>query len=275
MTLVNQRTDAIDGSARATTVNTPRGSFETPLFMPVGTRGSVRTVTSADLEELGAGIILGNTYHLMLRPGEELIESFGGLHGFADWSRLILTDSGGYQIFSLEPKVDDEGATFKSTYDGSTHRLTPESAVEIQARLGADIQMVLDVCPPLPSPIEVVRRAVDRTAAWASRARAAHRSESGQALFGIVQGGVDPELRRESADRTVELGFDGYGIGGLSVGESRVEMLPALAAAIERLPVDKPPYLMGIGAPVGLVQSIALGLDMFHFVLPTRRARHG
>jgi queuine tRNA-ribosyltransferase len=186
----------------------------------------------------------------------------------------VLTDSGGFQVFSLAPDVDDDGVTFRSTYDGSTHRLTPERAVEVQSLLGADIQMVLDVCPPLPSPPEVVRLAVDRTAAWAARARHTPRRE-GQSLFGIVQGGIDEALRRESARRTVELDFDGYGIGGLSVGETRDEMLPALAAALEELPADRPRYLMGVGDPVAIVEAIGLGVDLFDCVLPTRLARHG
>lgn len=268
-----------DGSARTGVVKNARGSFRTPCFMPVGTRASVRTLSSADLEQLGAEVMLGNTYHLMLRPGADLVADLGGLHDFMDWKGHVLTDSGGYQVFSLEPKVTDEGATFKSTYDGSIHTLTPESAVAIQQQLGADIQMVLDVCPPLPSPPDVVRSAVERTAAWAARARRAQQPARDQgdpqALFGIVQGGVDPALRRESAARTVELDFDGYGIGGLSVGESRDEMLPALAAAIEHLPTDQPRYLMGVGDPIGLVEGIALGVDMFDCVLPTRLARHG
>ncbi len=199
----------------------------------------------------------------------------GGIHGFASWPGHVLTDSGGFQIFSLEPKVDDDGATFKSIYDGSRHRLTPESAVRTQELLGADIQMVLDVCPPLPSSPEVVRRAVERTAAWAARAKAAHVRTEDQSLFGIVQGGIDGELRRESAARTVDIGFDGYGIGGLSVGEPRAEMLPALEAAIEVLPAGSPRYLMGVGDPIGLVEGIARGVDMFDCVLPTRIARHG
>jgi queuine tRNA-ribosyltransferase len=186
----------------------------------------------------------------------------------------MLTDSGGFQVFSLNPKVDDDGVTFQSTYDGTTHRLTPEAAVAVQEQLGADIQMVLDVCPPLPSAPDVIRLAVERTAAWAARARAAHRGGD-QLLFGIVQGGVDSALRRESARRTVELDFPGYGIGGLSVGETRAEMLAALAAVIPELPSDRPRYLMGVGDPVGLVEAIALGVDMFDCVLPTRVARHG
>ena len=265
---------ATDHSARAGTFTTPRGSFRTPCFMPVGTRGAVRALSGADLEQLGFEVVLANAYHLMLRPGTEVVAQLGGIHGFAAWPGHLLTDSGGFQVFSLSPDVDDDGVTFRSTYDGSLHRLTPEGAVAVQEQLGADIQMVLDVCPPLPSAPEVVRLAVDRTAAWAARARLSHRRPD-QALFGIVQGGVDPALRRESAARTVELDFDGYGIGGLSVGEGRDEMLPALAAALDELPRDRPRYLMGVGDPVGIVESIALGVDLFDCVLPTRLARHG
>jgi queuine tRNA-ribosyltransferase len=265
---------ATDGTARTGAITTPRGTFRTPCFMPVATRASIRAFTTADLEALGAEVMLSNTYHLMLRPGADVVAEMGGIHGFAAWPHHVLTDSGGYQVFSLQPKVDDDGATFRSTYDGSTHHLTPEKAVEVQELLGADIQMVLDVCPPLPSPPAVVRAAVERTALWAKRAKAAHRRE-GQALFGIVQGGIDEDLRREAAERTAALDFPGFGIGGLSVGESRDEMLPALAAAIGGLPPERPRYLMGVGDPVGLVESIALGVDMFDCVLPTRLARHG
>ena len=266
--------EANDGPARAGVVTTPRGSYRTPAFMPVGTRGSVRTLSAADLESLGVEVMLANTYHLMLRPGADVVASLGGLPAFMGWPGQVLTDSGGYQVFSLSPAVDDEGVTFRSTYDGSTHRLTPEGAVAVQEQLGADIQMVLDVCPGLPAPAEVIRRAVDRTAAWAARARRAHRRE-GQAIFGIVQGGVDVHLRGESARRTVELDFDGYGIGGLSVGEPRDQMLEALAAALTELPADRPRYLMGVGDPIGLVEAVALGVDQFDCVLPTRLARHG
>jgi queuine tRNA-ribosyltransferase len=266
---------ATDGPARRGRITTARGAFETPCFMPVGTRASVKALSTADLDELGFEVMLANTYHLMLRPGADLIDALGGIHGFAAWTGHVLTDSGGFQVFSLEPKVDDDGVTFRSTYDGSLHRLTPESAVRTQELLGADIQMVLDVCAPLPSPPEVLRTAVERTAAWAARARSAHVRTTDQSLFGIVQGGTDPALRIESAQRTVALDFDGYGIGGLSVGESRAEMLPALAAAVAELPTDRPRYLMGVGDPLGLVEAIALGIDLFDCVLPTRIARHG
>ena len=271
--------EASCGPARAGAVRTARGTFRTPCFMPVGTRGSVRALSSADLEALGVEVVLANTYHLMLRPGDDAVAGLGGIHGFSGWPGHVLTDSGGYQVFSLAPRVDDDGVTFRSTYDGSRHRLTPEGAVAVQQRLGADIQMVLDVCPPLPSPPEVVRLAVERTAAWAARARRAHGGTAAggapQALFGIVQGGTDEVLRAESARRTVDLGFDGYGIGGLSVGEPRHEMLPALAATTAELPGDRLRYLMGVGDPVGLVEAVALGVDLFDCVLPTRLARHG
>jgi queuine tRNA-ribosyltransferase len=259
---------------RATSVTTAHGSFVTPCFMPVGTRGAVKHLTGDDLAAIGFEVVLANTYHLMLRPGADVIAAVGGLHEFMAWDGHVLTDSGGFQVFSLSPDVDDDGVTFRSTYDGSSHRLTPERAVEVQSLLGADIQMVLDVCPALPASPEVLRVAVDRTAAWAARARAAPRQDH-QQLFGIVQGGVDVALRRESAQRTVALDFDGYGIGGLSVGETREEMLPALEATLAELPVDRPRYLMGVGDPVAMVEAIGLGVDMFDCVLPTRLARHG
>ena len=266
--------EATDGYARAGVVTTARGTFQTPAFMPVGTRGSVKAIDAADLETVGAEVVLGNAYHLMLRPGAAVIEQLGGLGAFSGWRRHTLTDSGGFQVFSLNPTVDDDGVTFRSTYDGTLHRLTPEDAVATQAAIGADIQMVLDVCPPLPSAPEVIRVAVERTAMWAERARAAPRPE-GQALFGIVQGGVDPALRSEAARRTVALDFDGYGIGGLSVGETRDEMLLALDATHGELPVDRPRYLMGVGDAIGIVEAVARGIDMFDCVMPTRLARHG
>jgi queuine tRNA-ribosyltransferase len=269
------------GSARAGTMRTARGEVTTPCFMPVGTRGAVRTLSAADLTELGVQIVLGNTYHLMLKPGAEVIGDLGGLHGFTGWDGHVLTDSGGYQIFSLEPggnvALDDDGVTFRSTYDGGTHRLTPESAVTIQSRFGSDIQMVLDVCAPLPSTDAALRSAVERTAAWAARARQAFQAQERSDLnqFGIVQGGTDPTLRAESAARTVELDFEGYAVGGLSVGESRDAMLETLAATLPLLPDDQPRYLMGLGDPLGMVDAVALGVDLFDCVLPTRFARHG
>ena len=270
---------ATDGAARTGRVVTPRGAYRTPAFMPVGTRGSVKGLDSADLDALGAEVVLANTYHLMLRPGAEVVAALGGLHRFTGWTGHTLTDSGGFQVHSLRPKVDDDGVTFASVYDGAATRLTPEKAVEIQGLLGADIQMVLDVCATLPATPEVLRVAVDRTAEWAARARVHHdRVEArpdGQALFGIVQGGTDAALRSESAERTVALDFDGYGIGGLSVGEPRDEMLAVLAATVPYLPVDRPRYLMGVGDPVGMLESVALGVDQFDCVAPTRAARHG
>jgi queuine tRNA-ribosyltransferase len=268
---------ATDGAARTGTVTTARGAFATPCFMPVGTRGAVRTLSSADLENLGAEVVLANTYHLMLRPGADVVERFGGIHGFADWRGHVLTDSGGYQVFSLGPALDDDGATFASTYDGSRHHLTPEGAVDVQVKLGSDIQMVLDVCAPLPSSPEVLRSAVDRTALWAERARKAFLAHERDDLnqFGIVQGGTDHALRAESAERTVAVGFEGYAVGGLSVGEDRSQMLPALEVALGVLPTDRPRYLMGLGDPLGMVDAVARGVDMFDCVLPTRLARHG
>jgi queuine tRNA-ribosyltransferase len=268
------RVVATDGAARAGVASVHRGSYETPCFMPVGTRGAVKYLSADDYARLGARIVLGNTYHLMLRPGADAVAALGGLGRFSGWDGLTLTDSGGFQVFSLDPRVDDDGVDFRSTYDGSLHRFTPESAVDVQERIGADIQMVLDVCPPLPSPPAALRLAVERTAAWAARARASHRRPD-QSLFGIVQGGTDEVLRAESAERTVELGFDGYGIGGLSVGETRAEMLPALAAALSRLPSDRPRYLMGVGDPASLVEAVGLGVDQFDCVLQTRLGRHG
>jgi len=279
MTPIRVEVSATDGSARTGVVHTARGSYPVPTFMPVGTRGAVKALDSADLEALGVDVVLANTYHLMLRPGVDVVAELGGLHRFTGWNGHTLTDSGGYQVHSLVPAVDDDGVSFTSIYDGSRARLTPELAVEAQGLIGADIQMVLDVCATLPAAPDVLRQAVDRTAAWAGRAREHHarleaRPEN-QALFGIVQGGIDPVLRVESARRTVELGFDGYGIGGLSVGEPRSEMLAALAITVPELPGDTPRYLMGIGDPIGLIEAIGLGVDQFDCVAPTRMARHG
>ncbi len=271
--------EATDGAARTGVVHTARGAYRIPTFMPVGTRGTVKALDASDLDALGADVVLANTYHLMLRPGAETVADLGGLHRFMGWEGHTLTDSGGFQVHSLSPDVDDDGVSFTSVYDGSSARLTPESAVEIQGLIGADIQMVLDVCATLPAEPDVLRLAVDRTAAWAARAREHHRRlqsrPEGQALFGIIQGGTDPVLRKESARRTVDLDFDGYGIGGLSVGEPRPAMLAALAATVPELPVDRPRYLMGVGDPVGLIEAIALGVDQFDCVAPTRMARHG
>ena len=247
--------------------------------MPVGTRGAIRHLSSDDVDALGAQVILANTYHLMLRPGADVVADLGGIHGFAAWDGHFLTDSGGYQIFSLGPDLNDDGATFKSTYDGSTHLLTPELAVDVQALIGADIQMVLDVCPSSIADLSVVKAAVDRTSLWAGRGRQAfldHGDAAGrQSQFGIVQGGTDESLRKESAERIVSLDFDGYAVGGLSVGEDRTEMLHGLDSCMEILPRDQPRYFMGLGDPIGIVEAVARGVDMFDCVLPTRHARHG
>jgi queuine tRNA-ribosyltransferase len=266
--------EAVDGDARCGSVQLARGSFATPCFMPVGTRGPVKLLDAADLESLRPEVVLANTYHLMLRPGAEVVDKLGGVGRFTGWPGLMLTDSGGFQVFSLGASVDAEGVSFKSVYDGSRLRLDPAGAVRIQEKLGADIQMALDHCCGLPAPDEVIRDAAERTLAWAAVARSAHRRED-QSLFGIVQGGVSESLRAQCAERTVALDFDGYAIGGLSVGESRREMLAALSATTPGLPADQPRYLMGVGDPVSIVNAVAAGVDMFDCVAPTRIARHG
>ncbi|MEA1903867.1 MAG: tRNA guanosine(34) transglycosylase Tgt [Actinomycetota bacterium] len=264
----------VDGKARAGLLNTPHGVVQTPAFMPVGTRAAVKAVDIDDLQALSAEIILSNTYHLMLRPGAELIADLGGLHGFMNWQGPILTDSGGFQIFSLDPRITEDGAAFRSIYDGSKVHLTPEDAVLVQQRLGPDIAMVLDVCVGLPAPSETVEMEMRRTLRWGERCIEAH-TRPDQALFGIVQGGVDDDLRAESAAKTAALGFPGFGIGGLSVGESAEERNRALDAAVAELPFDMPRYVMGLGDTEGLLDAIARGADMFDCVLPTRLARHG
>jgi queuine tRNA-ribosyltransferase len=265
---------ARDGLARSGILSLAHGEVPTPAFMPVGTRGAVRALDSTDLRQVGADIVLANTYHLMLRPGAETVARLGGLHGFMGWDGPILTDSGGYQIFSLDPIIDEAGARFRSTYDGSEVFLGPEEAVDVQQLLGPDVAMVLDVCIGLPAPASEVREAMERTLRWSERAVAAH-SRSDQALFGIVQGGVDPDLREESARRTAELGVAGFGIGGLSVGESPGERNLALDAAIPVLPEQKVRYVMGLGDPEGVLDAVARGADLFDCVWPTRLARHG
>ncbi len=265
---------ATDGAARAGSFETAHGTVHTPAFMPVGTRAAVKAVDRHDLIGVGAEIVLSNTYHLMLRPGADVIADAGGLHGFMAWDGPILTDSGGYQIFSLEPKISEEAAAFRSVYDGSHVRLAPEDAVSVQERLGPDIAMVLDVCIGLPAPRPAVQAAMERTLRWAERCLAAHRRPD-QLLFGIVQGGIDDELRAASARGTAELGFPGFGIGGLSVGESATDRNRALSAAVAELPADKPRYVMGLGDTEGILDAIGRGADMFDCVLPTRLARHG
>jgi queuine tRNA-ribosyltransferase len=266
--------DKTDGSARAGHMELTHGRVATPAFMPVGTRAAVRALDAHDLAAVGTDIVLANTYHLMLRPGAHLIADLGGLHEFMAWKRPVLTDSGGYQILSLEPEIDEEGATFRSTYDGSIVHLSPEGAVEVQELLGADIAMVLDVCLSLPAPRADLRAAVERTLRWAERSLRIH-TRSDQALFGIVQGGTDPELRAESAARTASLDFSGFGIGGLSVGEGREERNSTLEATMAELPADRVRYVMGLGDAEGVLDAIERGADLFDCVWPTRLARHG
>jgi queuine tRNA-ribosyltransferase len=266
--------------ARLGRLTTPHGVIDTPAFMPVGTAATVKAQTQADLESLGVQILLSNTYHLYLRPGHELIREMGGLHSFMSWPRAILTDSGGYQVFSLSElrKVNDEGVTFRSHLDGSTHFLSPEKALEIEIALGADIIMVLDECIEAPSTELRTREAASRTLDWARRSRdyfAKHGDFARQMLFGIVQGGTYPELRRENADALVDLDFPGYAVGGLAVGESHSVTCEMTRAAASRLPADRPRYLMGVGRPEQLADYVALGIDMMDCVLPTRSARHG
>lgn len=274
MAAISWNAAATDGAARAGVLTTPHGEVHTPAFMPVGTRAAVKAVDTEDLLTVGAEILLANTYHLMLRPGADLIARLGGLHGFMGWEGPILTDSGGFQIFSLEPDIEEDGATFRSIYDGATVHLTPEDAVLVQEKLGPDIAMVLDLCVGLPAPRELVESQMRRTLRWAARCIEAH-TRSDQALFGIVQGGVDLDLRAESARATAELGFEGLAIGGLSVGESAEERNAALTAAVSELPAEKPRYVMGLGDTDGLLDAIVRGADMFDCVIPTRLARHG
>ncbi len=274
MTPVSLRVAARDGEARCSELVTPHGIVATPGFMPVGTRGSVRGVDATDLRGLGAEILLANTYHLMLRPGADTVAALGELQVFMGWHGPVLTDSGGYQVFSLEPRVTEDGVIFRSTYDGARVELTPERAVAVQETLGGDIAMVLDQLVGLPAPKAEVREAMERTLRWSARALQAKR-RSDRALFGIVQGGVDPALRAESASRTADLGFPGFGIGGLSVGESRAELAVALEAAIPELPSEAPRYVMGLGDTEQLLDAVSRGVDLFDCVLPTRLARHG
>ncbi|MFN2446577.1 MAG: tRNA guanosine(34) transglycosylase Tgt [Vicinamibacterales bacterium] len=281
---------ARDGLARRGRLTLAHGVVETPVFMPVGTQGAVKAMTPRDLEEVGASIVLGNTYHLLLRPGADLIARRGGLNRFMGWSRPILTDSGGYQVFSLAARrtIEEEGVAFRSHLDGSLHRLTPERAVDIQAQLGADVAMVLDECPALPSTADEIRRSLELTARWARRGRARmlelrDRSAAdsialttpAQVQFGIVQGGTDDDLRARSVALTLDVGFEGYAIGGLSVGESTDEMYRVVGITAPLLPEDQPRYLMGVGTPLDIVEAVARGIDMFDCVMPTRHARNG
>jgi queuine tRNA-ribosyltransferase len=249
---------------------------ETPMFMPVGTVGSVKSLTPEDLKELGASIILGNTYHLFLRPGMEVVRAFGGLHEFIAWDRPILTDSGGFQIFSLATlsRLAEEGAHFQSHLDGAKLLLTPELATEIQETLGSDIHMVLDECTPYPATRDQAEVSMQRSMRWAARCRAA-RTRMELCQFGIVQGGVYPDLRQKSARALMEIGFEGYAIGGLSVGETKTEMAETTLAATEVLPADRPRYLMGVGTPLDLIEGVSRGVDLFDCVMPTRNGRNG
>jgi queuine tRNA-ribosyltransferase len=270
--------DAQDGAARAGVLNTPRGDIDTPAFMPLGTAGTVKTLMVDQVRQSGAQILLGNTYHLMLRPTAERVARLGGLHRFMRWDGPILTDSGGFQVMSLSKlaKVSEESVSFQSHVDGSRHALSPERAIEIQADLlGADIVMQLDECVAHPVDAARAGEAVARSARWGARCKAAFGERDDQVLFGIQQGSTFEALRRESAQRLVEIGFDGYAIGGLAVGEGHGAMCEVLDYAVDLLPADRPRYLMGVGKPVDLVEAVARGVDMFDCVLPTRSGRHG
>ncbi len=262
--------------ARAGVLHTPHGSFPTPIFMPVGTQATVKAVSPDELKDLGAGIILSNTYHLFLRPGMELVREAGGLHKFMHWDRGILTDSGGFQVFSLGElrKITEEGVTFRSHIDGSKQFLSPEISVEVQTALGSDIVMAFDECVPYPADYDYTKQSLDRTLRWAKRCKDAMTRDD-QGLFGIVQGGMYKELRVESAEALVEMDFPGYAVGGLSVGEPKELMYEMLELSTEHLPQDKPRYLMGVGTPDCLVEGVARGIDMFDCVFPTRVARNG
>ncbi len=263
-------------SARLGRLSTAHGGIDTPAFMPVGTLGPVKGIDPTDLDKLGFGLMLNNAYHLYLRPGHKVVAELGGLHRFTGWSGAILTDSGGFQIFSLAKlcKVADDGVSFQSHLDGSAHFITPETAIEIQEALGADIMMAFDHCVALPADKEVVRDAVRRTTLWAKRCQDSRRRRD-QALFGIVQGGLDRDLRVTSARDLVGLGFEGYAVGGLSVGESKPEMYAMLDVTVPELPVSKPRYLMGVGMPEDLIEGVARGIDLFDCVVPSRHGRTG
>jgi queuine tRNA-ribosyltransferase len=268
---------ATDGAARAGILRTAHGEVRTPAFMPVGTKGTVKSLDPDELRTVGSQIILGNSYHLHFRPGDDVIAELGGLHAFSGWDGPILTDSGGFQVFSLRDtliEVDDDGVTFRSVYDGAPERFSPEVAAEIQRNLGSDIAMCFDICPPAGVPRAELEEAVRLTTLWAGRQREADRA-AGQLLFGIAQGGADSELRRRSIEEISALGFDGHALGGLAVGESREEMFEATGWAAPLLPAEKPRYFMGIGDAEGILRVIGAGIDMFDCVLPTRTARTG
>lgn len=265
-----------DGFARRATLSFPRGDIQTPIFMPVGTAATVKAMTPKELDEVGAQIVLGNTFHLMLRPGTEVIQAHGDLHDFMQWQKPILTDSGGFQVWSLAElrKISEQGVTFRSPIDGSKKFLGPEEAIEIQRKLGADIVMIFDECTPYPATEEEVRDSMELSLRWAHRSKVAH-GDSESALFGIIQGGMYEHLRDQSLAGLKEIGFDGYAIGGLSVGEPKEEMYRVLQHLTPTMPADKPRYLMGVGTPENLVTAVFYGVDMFDCVLPTRNARNG
>lgn len=271
-----------DGAARAGVIHTPRGDIRTPAFMPVGTAATVKAMLPQSVRETGADILLGNTYHLMLRPGAERVARLGGLHKFMDWSRPILTDSGGFQVMSLAAlrKITEDGVRFQSHIDGHAEFLSPERAMEIQRLLGSDIQMVLDECPALPAEKSVIEKSLALSMRWAQRSKDAfgqqtEQERAGRACFGIVQGGTYPDLRLRSAQALMEIGFDGYAVGGLAVGEGQPAMFETLEATVPHLPGDRPRYLMGVGKPADIVGAVLRGIDMFDCVLPTRSGRNG
>lgn len=263
--------------ARLGMLHTPHGSFETPMFMPVGTLATVKTLSPEELKEMGAGVILSNTYHLWLRPGHEIVKEAGGLHAFMNWDRGILTDSGGFQVFSLSEfrRIEEEGVYFRNHLNGDKLFLSPEKAMEIQNALGSDIMMAFDECPPYPATYEYMRRSVERTSRWAERCLKAHQRPNEQGLFGIVQGGEFGDLRKQSAQDLVSLDFPGYAVGGLSVGEPKEVMNRVLEFTTPLLPANKPRYLMGVGSPDSLIDGAIRGIDMFDCVLPTRIGRNG
>ena len=277
MTAITYQIDATDGRARTGQINTPRGEIRTPAFMPVGTAATVKAMMPSSVRETGADILLGNTYHLMLRPTAERIDRLGGLHKFMNWDRPILTDSGGFQVMSLANlrKLTERGVTFKSHIDGSKHEITPERSMEIQRLLGSDIVMCFDECPALPADRSRIAESMELSMRWAKRSKDAFGDRPGHALFGIQQGGLEQDLRQQSAQALQEIGFDGYAVGGLAVGEGQEAMFGCLDYAADQLPVDKPRYLMGVGKPDDIVGAVARGIDMMDCVLPSRSGRTG
>ena len=265
------------GNARRGVLTTRRGTVQTPVFMPVGTAGTVKAMKPEEVRDMGAQIILGNTYHLYLRPGHEVVKAAGGLHKFMNWERAILTDSGGFQVFSLGAmrKISEEGVEFRSHIDGSKHMLSPEKSMEIQNALGSDIMMAFDECAPYPADRNYVKNSLERTTRWLKRCKEYHKNTEQQSLFGIMQGGMYKDLRKQSAEEIVELDLPGYAIGGLSVGEPKEIMYEVMDDCVDYLPADKPRYLMGVGSPDCLFEGVERGIDMFDCVLPTRIARHG